>query len=81
MPYHSMSTACSAIIELKDSWMTLRDNGYNSIAGMFPPDRKLYPVYDDWLQTSLRAEPVEYFREVFSKNLDRSLCRVKLDHA
>jgi hypothetical protein len=37
--------------------------------GMFPPDKKLYPVYDDWLETSLRAEPVEYFREVVSKNL------------
>lgn len=37
--------------------------------GMFPPDKKLYPTYDDWLQTSLRAEPVEYFREMFSQNL------------
>ena len=37
--------------------------------GMFPPDKKLYPTYDDWLETSLRSEPVEYFREMFSKNL------------
>ncbi|MFM7165620.1 MAG: DUF1592 domain-containing protein [Planctomycetaceae bacterium] len=37
--------------------------------GMFPPDRKLYPGYDDWLQKSLQAEPVEYFREVFAGNL------------
>ena len=37
--------------------------------GMFPPDRKLYPNYDDWLQTSMRAEPVEYFREIFANNL------------
>ena len=37
--------------------------------GMFPPDRKLYPTYDAWLETSLRAEPVEYFRELFIKNL------------
>ena len=37
--------------------------------GMFPPDRKLYPAYDDWLQKSLQAEPVEYFREAFAKNL------------
>lgn len=37
--------------------------------GMFPPDKKLYPAYDDWLQTSLRAEPVEYFREMLSQNL------------
>jgi hypothetical protein len=37
--------------------------------GMFPPDKKLYPTYDAWLETSLRSEPVEYFREMFSKNL------------
>ena len=37
--------------------------------GMFPPDKKLYPMYDAWLETSLRAEPVEYFRELYSRNL------------
>jgi mono/diheme cytochrome c family protein len=37
--------------------------------GMFPPDKKLYPNYDAWLETSLRAEPVEFFRELFAKNL------------
>jgi len=37
--------------------------------GMFPPDRKIYPVYDAWLETSLRSEPVEFFREMFAKNL------------
>ncbi len=37
--------------------------------GMFPPDRKLYPGYDDWLETSLRAEPVEFFREMLVNNL------------
>jgi mono/diheme cytochrome c family protein len=37
--------------------------------GMFPPDKKLYPTYDAWLEASLRAEPVEYFREMFSKNM------------
>lgn len=36
--------------------------------GMFPPDRKLYPNYDDWLEVSMRAEVIEYFREMFSKN-------------
>lgn len=43
--------------------------------GMFPPDRKLYPVWDDWLQKSLQAEPVEYFRELFAGNqpIDRFL--------
>jgi len=37
--------------------------------GMFPPDKKLYPGYDDWLETSMRNEPVEFFRELLSKNL------------
>mgnify|MGYP003329683773 CR=1 FL=1 len=37
--------------------------------GMFPPDRKLYPAYDDWLESSMQAEPVEFFREMFSRNL------------
>ena len=37
--------------------------------GMFPPDRGLYPVYDEWLETSMRAEPVEFFREMLAKNL------------
>ncbi len=37
--------------------------------GMFPPDKKLYPAYDDWLEASMRAEPVEFFREMLTKNL------------
>ncbi|MCS7470555.1 DUF1592 domain-containing protein [Stieleria sp. ICT_E10.1] len=37
--------------------------------GMFPPDKQLYPDYDDWLEASMRAEPVEYFREMFATNL------------
>lgn len=37
--------------------------------GMFPPDKKLYPTYDAWLETSLRIEAIEYVREVFAKNL------------
>ena len=37
--------------------------------GMFPPDKKLYPAYDDWLEASMREEPVEYFREMLAKNL------------
>ena len=36
--------------------------------GMFPPDKKLYPVYDAWLEESMRSEPVEFFREMFAKN-------------
>lgn len=37
--------------------------------GMFPPDAKLYPDYDVWLEASMREEVVHYFREVFTKNL------------
>ena len=37
--------------------------------GMFPPDKKLYPTYDDWLESSMRDEPVEFFRELLTKNL------------
>jgi Protein of unknown function (DUF1592)/Protein of unknown function (DUF1588)/Protein of unknown function (DUF1585)/Protein of unknown function (DUF1595)/Protein of unknown function (DUF1587)/Planctomycete cytochrome C len=37
--------------------------------GMFPPDKKLYPAYEHWLETSLKAEPVEFFRELFAKKM------------
>ncbi len=37
--------------------------------GMFPPDKGLYPRYDAWLETSMRVEVIEYFREMFAKNL------------
>lgn len=37
--------------------------------GMFPPDKKLYPNYDAWLESSMAAEPIEYFRELLAKNL------------
>jgi hypothetical protein len=37
--------------------------------GMFPPDKNLYPSFEAWLETSLKAEPVEFFRELFDKNL------------
>ena len=37
--------------------------------GTFPPEKKLYPTYDAWLEASMRAEPVEFFREMFAKNL------------
>jgi mono/diheme cytochrome c family protein len=36
--------------------------------GMFPPDQKLYPAYDAWLEESMRNEPVEFFREMFVRN-------------
>jgi mono/diheme cytochrome c family protein len=37
--------------------------------GMFPPDKKIYPAYDAWLEISMRSEPVEFFRQMFSQNL------------
>lgn len=37
--------------------------------GMFPPDGKLYPTYDAWLEASMREEVLQFFREVFVKNL------------
>ncbi len=37
--------------------------------GMFPPDQKLYPTYDAWLERSLHVEAIEYVREIFAKNL------------
>ena len=37
--------------------------------GMFPPDGKLYPDYDAWLEASMQEEVVQYFREVFANNL------------
>jgi len=37
--------------------------------GMFPPDKKLYPDYEVWLEASMREEVIHYFREVFEKNL------------
>jgi hypothetical protein len=37
--------------------------------GMFPPDKKLYPAWDDHLQKSLVRETTAFFHEVLSKNL------------
>jgi hypothetical protein len=44
-------------------WLQLRR------VGMFAPDKKLYPTYDDYLQKSMIAESTSYFREVLSENL------------
>jgi hypothetical protein len=44
-------------------WLQLR------MVGMFPPDKKLYPDYDDYLQKSMIGETTSYFREVLDKNL------------
>lgn len=51
------------IDDFSRQWMQLHR------VGMFPPDKKLFPTYDDWLETSMRAEPVEFFREMLAKNL------------
>ena len=37
--------------------------------GMFPPDSKLYPDYDVWLEASMHEEVIQVFREVFANNL------------
>jgi mono/diheme cytochrome c family protein len=37
--------------------------------GMFPPDKKLYPDYDEHLQKSMVQETTATFREVLTKNL------------
>jgi hypothetical protein len=37
--------------------------------GMFPPDKKLYPDYDEHLQKSMVLETTSMFREVLLKNL------------
>jgi mono/diheme cytochrome c family protein len=44
-------------------WLQLRR------VGMFPPDKKLYPTYDDYLQKSMVGETTAYFREVLEKGL------------
>jgi mono/diheme cytochrome c family protein len=44
-------------------WLQLRR------VGMFPPDQKLYPDYDDYLEKSMVTETTEFFREVMSHNL------------
>jgi hypothetical protein len=57
------SKASRFIDDFTGQWLQLHR------VGMFPPDKKLYPAYDDWLEKSMRAEPVEFFRELFAKNL------------
>jgi hypothetical protein len=50
------------IDDFSRQWMQLHR------VGMFPPDKKLYPNYDAWLEESMRNEPVEFFREMLVKN-------------
>lgn len=44
-------------------WLQLRQ------VGMFPPDKKLYPDYDDYLQKSMIAETTAFFGEVLRNDL------------
>ncbi|MEN9574156.1 MAG: hypothetical protein RL514_2011 [Verrucomicrobiota bacterium] len=44
-------------------WLQLRS------VGMFPPDKKLYPDYDAYLEKSMVGETTAFFREVLDKNL------------
>ena len=37
--------------------------------GMFPPDKKLYPTYDDYLQKSMVKESCAFFSEVLAHHL------------
>ncbi|QDU28210.1 hypothetical protein ETAA8_33100 [Anatilimnocola aggregata] len=37
--------------------------------GIFPPDPRLFPDYDNWLQTSMVLETTHFFGEVLNKNL------------
>jgi hypothetical protein len=44
-------------------WLQLRR------VGMFVPDRKIYPDYDEYLEKSMVAETTSFFREVLQRNL------------
>jgi hypothetical protein len=57
------SKASRFIDDFSRQWLQLHR------VGMFPPDKKLFPTYDAWLEHSMRNEPVEFFREMFAKNL------------
>jgi mono/diheme cytochrome c family protein len=44
-------------------WLHLR------AVGMFAPDRKLYPDYDEYLESSMIGETTAFFREVLERDL------------
>jgi cytochrome c553 len=44
-------------------WLQLRH------VGMFPPDKKIYPSYDDHLEKSMVGEPTAFFAEVLRRDL------------
>ena len=43
-------------------WLQLRR------VGMFAPDKVLYPDYDEYLEKSMIAEPILFFRDVLTRN-------------
>lgn len=43
-------------------WLQLRR------VGMFPPDKVLYPEYDEYLEKSMIAETLGFFRDVLARN-------------
>ncbi|XZE22399.1 DUF1592 domain-containing protein [Pirellulaceae bacterium SH449] len=59
----SDSRVNSFIEDFSRQWMQLHK------LGMFAPDKGLYPKYDGWLEESLRNEPIEFFRELFTQNM------------
>ena len=48
--------------EFAREWLQLKD------VGKFPPDKKLYPDYDEQLQASMIAEPQAFFLRVLTEN-------------
>ena len=55
-------------------WLHLRK------VGMFPPDRRIYPNYDDHLEKSMIGETQAFFAEVLHKNLTLAgIHRFRLD--
>lgn len=40
-----------------------------NMVGKFPPDKKLYPTYDAWLEKCMLNETTSFFREVLNNNL------------
>jgi mono/diheme cytochrome c family protein len=61
-------------------WLQLRS------VGMFQPDKKLYPDYDDFLQKSMIGESTAFFHQVLKQNLslkeflesDWTMCNARL---
>ena len=50
--------------------------------GMFPPDKKLYPDYDEYLQKSMVGETTAFFREVLGEESQPArVPRFRLDDA